>query len=141
MTIFPTHHCFDDALDLLVQFLREDPAGGLEHSRFWLVHGIARYPEGQPHAGERFAHAWVETFDKRVWDCGVLDGELITYSVDRAEFYEKLRIETTTRYSARAAWDENRRSGTYGPWQPEYQALCRHHGSPQADDAVREETA
>lgn len=122
MIILPTHQCFDDALDLLAEFA-SSPWPPLD---IVLVHGIARQPEDHPFdPGKRFAHAWVEVGGE-VWDAGVLDdGRRVRFSVKCAEYYAHLRIEAPTRYTPEEAWLENVRSGMYGPWKPEYLALCR----------------
>lgn len=125
MTIFPTHHCFDDALDFITARVRQDPAVA-ESDTLTLVHGIARLPnpDGQLQPGERFAHAWVEE-GNHVWAAGVLDGQRIYFRAERDEYYARLRVEQTTRYSILEAWAENRRTCSYGPWKLEYLALCR----------------
>lgn len=116
--ILPTHHCFDDALDFIEERLRRNASA----LHLVLVHGIALGPSG-PHEGEPFAHAWVEE-DDVAWDCGMLDGQRVYYSLERGEFYASLRIQDFTRYTLREAWQENQRSGHYGPWKAEYAALC-----------------
>jgi hypothetical protein len=63
-----------------------------------------------------------------VWQSGVLDGERVVYSMTRDQFVELLRPQSATRYTARAAWRENRRTGNYGPWRPEYRTRCRNAG-------------
>jgi len=136
--ILPTRTCFDDALEYLARRLNEmsRPAfdqlmaeGGLV-----LVHGICIIPLDSPEAGERFAHAWVE--ERRddgstvVWqdgflECaGELNGQRITYAITREEFQRELQPQRFTRYSPREAWEENRRTGHFGPWLPEYRLLC-----------------
>lgn len=127
MTIEPTHSCFDDAIAYLEGCVRADPT--LAHGdRLVLVHGIGRYPEGQPNAGERFAHAWVEEAGL-CWDAGLIDGQRVVWSATIAEYYTNLRMETTTRYTCREVWHHNRRSGHFGPWEPVYQALCAPRGT------------
>lgn len=121
--ILPTHTCFDDALEYLAARTKADPR--LAHGRrLLLVHGIAVIPEGQPDAGELFAHAWVEDAGYCL-TMGLLDGVRVLVRHERADFYRRLRIQQTTTYTVRQAWRENVRSATYGPWKPEYEALCR----------------
>lgn len=117
--LLPTHTCFDDALDLIafrLQHRREDK------DRLVLVHAICLAPDG-PHAGERFAHAWVEE-GELAWQDGFLGGKRVTYGCDRHALAEGLRVQHVTRYTVQEASDENHRTGTYGPWVPEYQGLC-----------------
>ncbi len=94
-----------------------------------LVHGIILVPD-QPattdaRPGERAVHAWVEDGDV-VWDAGLLaDGQRVEFAVQKAEYYAHYQIQETTVYTMRELLEENRASGHYGPWRPEYRALCR----------------
>ncbi len=133
-TIFPTHTCFDDALEYLAARVAEDRRLARSH-RLLLVHGLCLIPIGQPDEGQVFAHAWVEDANS-CWTMGLLDGERVIVVRARDEFYANLRVQCATRYTVRQAWRENRRSGTYGPWLPIYQRQCRTHGSHPAADAV-----
>lgn len=121
-TILPTHKCFDDALDYLVERVKRKPE--LAHgSSLILVHGICLIPEGTDE-GRRFAHAWVEE-DDAVWQSGLLDGELIYYAMPLEDFTKALRVQESTRYTVRQAAMKNETSGHYGPWLDAYRALCR----------------
>jgi hypothetical protein len=118
--ILPTHHCFDDALDIIAARAHAE----FESARHLvLVHGICLIPEG-PREGEPFSHAWVEDRDE-VWQGGLFDGETVAYAMSTGEFEALLRVQERTRYSLREAWEENCRTGTYGPWVEKYRALCR----------------
>ena len=128
-TIRPTHHCFDDALEYLSARLVADLA--IEPS-LRLVHGILLCPGAGVglDADQPFAHAWVEevTADRGVivWQAGVLeDGQKVVFAVAREEFRAAMRVQASTAYTCREACAENARTGMYGPWRPEYQALCR----------------
>jgi hypothetical protein len=118
MTIHPTHHCFDDALDFLALRVISNPSLAQDPS-FVLVHGIRLAPDDVT----LFAHAWVE-HGSQVWDAGLLDGRRVAFTADRAEYYRHGRVQCTTRYTCRQAFEENRASGHYGPWLPAYLALC-----------------
>jgi hypothetical protein len=113
--ILPTHHCFDDALDLLTERVREDRSSA---DRLRLVHGIATADDGH-----LYAHAWLEE-DAMCWDAGLLDNVRVWFSIARDEFYNARRIIATTSYTVAEALRENWRSGHYGPWQPAYRMLC-----------------
>lgn len=91
-----------------------------------LVHAIILAPDDYADlaAGERSVHAWVEEGDL-CWDAGILDGQHIRFSVEHAEYYAHYRVQETTRYTMADVLRENRRSGHYGPWRPEYQQLVR----------------
>lgn len=126
--IYPTHKCFDNAIEFCEARARaNDP--NIETLR--LVHGIILVPENHPAgasdatAGERAVHAWVEDGDL-VWDAGLLaDGRRIEFAVQKAEYYAHYRVQDTTVYTMRELLEQNRESGHYGPWRPEYRALCR----------------
>src|SRR4051812_26554030 len=131
-TLYPTHHCFDDALDYLTE-LALDPSTAwiIRAPDTFLVHGIALMPEtgGLSAPGTPYAHAWVE-LGGDVIQAGLLaSGERIFYRKPKAEHYAKLRIQHATRYTMRQALEENRRSNNYGPWKPEYLARVRQQSS------------
>lgn len=116
--ILPTHTCFDDALDYIERRVLAHPSIGFGTSLL-LVHGICYRPDDVP-----FAHGWVEDAGV-VWDAGLIEGRRVWFAVNREEYYAKMRITDVTRYTMREVWVENTRSGNYGPWKPEYLALCR----------------
>lgn len=118
----PTHHCFDDALDYLGHVaLTESKDVLMEHV---LVHAICLTPteEAVP-----FAHAWVERGGE-VIQGGLLDGEIVYVFLPKGPFYEQMRIQECTRYSVEEAHRENFRTNHFGPWKPEYAALCGSGG-------------
>lgn len=121
--IMPTHTCFDDALEFVEMRLSEKKLFA-DSDELLVVHGIALAPEGE-RAGEPFAHAWVEEGDL-AYQAGMLMGGKVWYGVQREEFYLALRIQRATRYTLREAWERNRESGHFGPWEPEYETLCAH---------------
>jgi hypothetical protein len=132
-TIHPTHRCFDDALELLERRVRHEPAIATNNT-ILLVHGVIRGAEEQGDIG-RIAHAWLE--ERRadgsyiVWDAGIWQGQRIVFSVEIAEYYGASRVErdTVVRYTPSQVWDENKRSGHYGPWRADLAALCRYKGN------------
>lgn len=117
--IYPTGKCFDDALDLISQLLQGAETPEALAERLVLVHGICLAPDGHP-----FAHAWVEDEDRCLFR-GILAGEAHYFAAPHAAYYADARVQEVTRYTVREAWAANRRHGTYGPWLPRYQALCR----------------
>lgn len=119
LNIFPTHTCFDDALDYIVAQLKIHP--GMEHT-LTLVHGIAIGTCG-PHAGEAYAHGWVEQ-DGYCVEAGVFRDEKVWYAVKRSQYYRARKIQKSTRYSVEEAWRLNEKHLTYGPWEREYIELC-----------------
>lgn len=129
--IYPTGTCFDDALDLMEHFILEDCS---KIETLILVHAICLQPDG-PEEGTPFAHAWLEEGDV-MWQAGILGGDKIQYSCSKAEMVAALRVQDLTRYTAHQVRDENQRSGTYGPWLPQYQALTK---SPSPDAVLKGE--
>lgn len=124
-TILPTQTCFDDVLDhqvgLLQSVRQADRATAL---RQFIVHGICLAPEGV-HAGEPFAHAWVEDDEARlVSEAGLLNGTRIWWSAARDEWEAMMRVQQRTRYTLQGAVLLNHATGHYGPWVPAYRALC-----------------
>lgn len=129
MILYPTRHCFDDAIELCEHWAREDPDTALS---LVVVHGIVLVPDSQPAdasdiaPGTRSVHAWVETPAGLVFDAGLNEaGERFVFSVEKADYYAHYRVQETTRYTMPEVLAANRASGHYGPWKPEYQALCR----------------
>lgn len=132
-TLLPTHHCFDDAAEYLDARVRAAPDPLVDLASLRLVHAVARFPIDQPEAGKPFAHAWCEeriTLGGKpravVWHAALLPNGVRVYLCSpRAHYYHELRVAATTRYTLRQVFEENQRSGTYGPWRPEYLALVR----------------
>src|SRR5262249_23573733 len=114
-TIYPTRTCFDDTVEFLERAAREHPEQ-VRSGRFSIVHGIIRIPDDQAPGyggapGARSVHAWIED-GPRVWEHGILDGQKITYCVDRREYYAKLRVQETTVYPPQAVLTNNLAFGT-----------------------------
>lgn len=130
--ILPTHHCFDDALDAIQEMVRADPSIA-DTADVLLVHGVCLAPPD----GRRVAHAWVEVSPGPGAGCGdhvagvavvfagILRGEQRYFAAAREEYYVDQRVVEATKYTIRQAWDENRRSGHYGPWLQRYRELTR----------------
>lgn len=123
MTILPTHHCFDDALDFINALLMGGETERLDGVR--VVHGLCLAPEG-PKAGSPFAHAWIEEAGKCV-QAGLLEGQKdkFYFGIDRAEFYAMLRVQVTTVYTVPEALVKNVSTGHFGPWESSYRAIIK----------------
>jgi hypothetical protein len=123
LTIHPTHTCFTDAMEMIDQVIRDAPE---ELPRHTLVHAIAVLP-----GGELFAHAWVERFTRtgslEAWQRGIWQGHLVTFAVAATELAVSLKVQRQWRYTPAEALAQNLRSGMFGPWEPELQALCGSH--------------
>lgn len=130
-TIRPTHSCFDDALDYLEMRILAEPDPTVLRDRLFVVHAICLAPKG-PSKGRPFAHAWVEErfdlFACIVWESGALNGERIAYAMEPGAHEAWLSPQQRTRYTLREVRDHNRRTGTYGPWEPQYESLCMARG-------------
>lgn len=123
LEIQPTGSCFDDANIIISSFIRDkDPKW---HDRLRLVHAICIMPE----TGKPYAHAWVELDGKGCIANGILNGEVMTYEVDRNEFYERMQVTETIVYTLRAAaLAALRHGGHCGPWSKRIDALTRDSG-------------
>jgi hypothetical protein len=113
MNIYPTHTCFDDALDYLA-LLAKQRARALPDHR--LVHGVCLM-DNKP-----FAHAWVECGDEAIGS-GVIQGCRVYYFVRRREYYRYFQPQMMTKYTALEAMRENYRTGHYGPWESYYRNM------------------
>ena len=121
-TILPTHHCFDDTAEFINERAKTGDRAALLALR--LVHGIIRFPDDQPGGGTRAAHAWVEEGDA-VYDFGLLDGERVVIHYTRAVFYERLRVEAPTVYTALQLVQHHDATGSSGPWRDDLRQLLR----------------
>jgi len=126
--LYPTRHCFDDAVAYIEMIAREDAARAIQ---FVLVHGVfrltARNAATPAEIGARVAHAWVEEGDL-VWDNAVTaDGHRVTFAVDRAEYYREMAVErdTCAHYTMPEMLGQHRRHRTTGPWRADLRALTR----------------
>src|SRR5687768_16933600 len=101
LTIYPTHTCFDDALDYLV--LLHDAGEPFAH--LIIVHALCLV------GNELAAHAWLEDLaDDTCIFAGTLRGKTGYCMVDRAVYRTGLRIQDETRYSVAEALDANART-------------------------------
>lgn len=115
--IYPTHSCFDDAMEFVDYVAREFKG---EDVPIQLVHGLMTGDDGQPHA-----HAWVEeTNMKLAVFAGMHKGEKVYFYTPIDQFYAGYKITETTKYSVIEALENNLRTIHFGPWEPKYVALC-----------------
>jgi hypothetical protein len=119
-TIYPTHSCFDDAMEFVdwmaVEFA--DEKEGLEGIS--LVHSI-----NETQDGKRYAHAWVEdsSTDVAIF-AGIFKGVKAYFGSPIKEFYARYNVQETTRYTVTEAIMNNLRTYNFGPWEEKYIALC-----------------
>lgn len=117
MIILPTHKCFDDALEYLAEAVRDEP-NLAEGKDLLLVHGICVAPDGH-----EFSHAWVEMPGAAIFS-GLHKGQLEYFGLPIGIFIQVYRVKETTKYTIQEAWEHNRRSGNFGPWEERYANLC-----------------
>jgi hypothetical protein len=117
-TIMPTHTCFDDALDTLVELIKYDDSSGDD---LRLVHALCAAPDGH-----LYAHAWVE-FDNARGETvcvfsGLVEGEAMRFLSPGPDYYKSLQVSAdVTKYTSVEALAENARTNHYGPWIERYQ--------------------
>lgn len=117
-TIYPTHRCFDDALEFLVHPRFFSGQSGMEAlMRAYVVHGICLADDDSP-----YAHGWAE-LDGLAWQGGLIDGVHVYYAMPVLELRERLRVRECTRYTVPEASRHNVATGHYGPWDPKYREL------------------
>lgn len=116
--IYPTHQCFDDALENLIFIMKRDGRDIVKEGRLLIVHGIIE-PEGK-----EISHAWLERDGKTVIFTGILNGERFMVVGDLDEYYAKAKVKDTTKYTLFEAYAEELRTGHYGPWVERYRAIC-----------------
>jgi hypothetical protein len=123
MTIYPTHHCFDDALDYIDVLVKQDDSV-LKSSDYYVVHGMCRMPDGRP-----YVHAWVEHGDEAI-GCGLVEGQKVYYVSSRSDFYKHFGTTEMNKYTIIEAARHNIRTGNYGPWEQHYKDSIRRQQDP-----------
>ena len=118
-TVFPTHSCFDDAVEILKKIMEFHPET-FPTDEFLVVHAIVE-PYGKP-----MAHAWIEdNYRNKVLFMGIIHGKREMLSADRMEFYIDIKMKETTKYTPLQAYLAEKRTRQFGPWEEKYQVLCR----------------
>jgi hypothetical protein len=114
-TLSPTHKCFDDALELLNQIVKQ----GRHRTEDWrLVHAICKA------VGHEFAHGWCERNRKTVVTAFIIDGQHTYVEIPRRDYYRLFSPQEMTRYTVDEAMWENLRHYNYGPWERRYREAC-----------------
>jgi hypothetical protein len=129
LTIYPTHTCFDDAIEYLTHTVKSVGPKTV-HAHYSLVHGICLHPDGRP-----YSHAWVErtTASHRTLCIGIgrlESGEPVAYEGAKEEYYDNFQVQKTYKYTIKEMIKHNYEHGTYGPWLPELLQLCRNYSPP-----------
>jgi len=117
--ILPTNTCFDDALDFITEVISAniDIKDELLKSLI-LVHAVCIHPDGYP-----YAHAWVEDRGKCIFK-GIFNGKADYFAADQKEYYKDTKVIEVTKYTIMQAAALNAKHNTFGPWKPDYLALC-----------------
>lgn len=116
-TLNPTHTCFDDAVEMIEEFLR---TRRFLPGDLFLIHAIVA-PDGMKDS----SHAWVETKNDTAFFNAILKNQKVIVECRASEYRKELNVKASTSYSVKEALDMNKLHGTYGPWKKEYIALCR----------------
>jgi hypothetical protein len=135
-SLYPTHHCFDDALDFVQDLVRKGARPEWLIDTCTIVHAICRIPDGAGFDpddvdGRLFSHAWVE-LDGHVFQAGLRNlgddpvKQRVWYATTPEAQLERLRPTRVWRYTLKEAWEHNERHMTFGPWEPELIELCRN---------------
>lgn len=119
--VYPTHTCFDDALDFIEILIKAKVAvteSDLEKYR--VVHAICEMPD----TGELYAHGWVEDTKEHlcIWRA-IIQGKSVWVRGEKSEFYTYFRVKEATVYTIREACEQNKLHNNYGPWKEEYRKL------------------
>jgi hypothetical protein len=127
-TIYPTHTCFTDAMEFLVDVVKHAPATMDEYT---LVHAVCL-----PGSDRAYAHAWIERRTPKgteAWQSGIWRRHRVQYAVMASELEQELRPQRIWRYSIEDASALNRETGMLGPWVRELEDLCTPHVCSPAD--------
>jgi hypothetical protein len=137
-TLQPTGKCFDDALEFLWNAAHEhvnDLGTDFENYHFnfpyRLMHGICRMPvHNTP-----YAHAWVENIKtSHGFHAVLVNANRVFLKLPITELYEFLTPLYIVSYTAREAFEMNKRVGTYGPWRHDILQHCRNYSPGNADE-------
>lgn len=115
----PTGKCFDDALNYLSAIGRMDPEAFRKNlDNYRLVHGIII-----DHKGKEHAHAWVEKNNNTVIEGRIYNNEFIYVVYTSEQYYGRMDVKETQKYTIHGALVFNLRFGTYGPWEDRFLKL------------------
>jgi hypothetical protein len=112
----PTHHCFDDAIDIVVGELK---VGNEEALHCLIVHAVCLTPWDEP-----YAHAWMEDPDGFSYHGYMKGDELVYLRATPGDLEKFYRPQRCVKYTLAQWRNENERTGYYGPWDPEIWALA-----------------
>jgi hypothetical protein len=122
-TIYPTHTCFDDAIDLMCELLKVNPKS---RNVLRVVHAICRAPDGH-----LYAHAWLlDTESQWALFTGIQEGERRHFVAPVDEFERDHEVQESVQYTPAEVVKQNFESGHYGPWIEKYRELCHKKGEP-----------
>lgn len=120
-TIYPTHTCFDDAVDYINHLCTTNPQDIRKiNADYRICHGICLCEDNTP-----YAHCWLE-YRNSVIDGGIYKGEKVAVRSPKHEFYKRTRPQKICRYTIKKSIElEKKIYGYCGPWDEEIRALCK----------------
>jgi hypothetical protein len=123
----PTGTAFDDALDWLQVSVQLGTSLLELERRAWVMHGVCLSPV----TDEPFAHAWVHLRERPsvVLATPTGDGGVGFFETSQPLFDAYFRPQLVTRYTVREVIEQNALHEHFGPWLPEYMALCTPRGA------------
>lgn len=126
-TLYPTHQCFNDAIELLDALM----GAGADPLQLRLVHAICEAPDGH-----HYAHGWIEDVEDgtAMWKA-LLDGIAINVCADAAEHRASMKILESISYEMTEVYRLNVESGHFGPWIEKYREACGGTGEWPAAEA------
>lgn len=126
--IYPTHTCFDDALDFIARMLKKGGQSPPDLAKkYRVVHGLYRVDQVLYCEKKVIAHAWVldREHNEAIQD-GYLKEERVTYSIAIEEFRKLFNTIHETIYTLHEVAKLNAKHNNYGPWDRIYLKHCRH---------------
>lgn len=124
-SLYPTHTCFDDAIEIIEFFCKSNPAL-IKMESISLIHAVIHPPKYDIHA-----HAWIEWhFRNAIFQKNVYQGEKIITEFHRDTYWQNSRVLIYRKYSMKDVARLNKESGTYGPWDEVFKKYCNRPGNP-----------
>lgn len=115
--IYPTHSCFDDALELVAQLVLLYPE---KEADLFIVHALCK-----AQGGEIYAHAWMEDDRKNMAVfTGIQDAERRHFAGVLLEYRAYLNVQEHQRYRWKEAYALNVLTGHQGPWETKFRVAC-----------------
>lgn len=125
MILYPTHHCFDDAIEFIAEFVAYYP-DSVDSLR--VVHAICRSDDNTGNTANGnvlYIHAYVKSLEDNLCFFDVkIDDKQLHCMVETAQYETALHIQTSIQYTIRQVLRECRKSDTAGPWRQDFIDFC-----------------